>query len=458
MNPVPRVVIVGRPNVGKSSLLNMLARRRISIVDPTAGVTRDRISAIVEVPISIDDPQSEQSGGVVEIVDTGGYGVEDVQNLTPMIERQIATGLAGADLVLLVIDAQSGVVPLDRQVARLVRSSGGDKSVLVLANKVDGENQQTAAQDAAALGFGEPLMISAKTGYQRHLLYEAIRTRLTLPLSVDEAAARASDEGIRIAVVGKRNAGKSTLVNALCGEERVLVSEQEGTTRDAVDVRLEVDGEIFTLIDTAGLRRRKSVQDDVEYYATHRALRSIRRADVCLFVIDAQTPISQVDRQLMNEIVKHHRPTVLVVNKWDQMEATHDEDDYAEYLDRELKGLSFAPITIISALKQTGVRDALAMAHNLYQQAGHRVSTGTLNQIIQEILTERGPSAKGGKRAKIYYATQVEVHPPTIVMSVNAPELFETNNYQRFLLNRLRDQVPYSEVPIELIFRGKDRS
>lgn len=446
---LPKVVIVGRPNVGKSSLLNLLAHRRVSIVDPTAGVTRDRIATTVELP-----PESRgKKPRFVEVIDTGGYGIADTQNLTAEVEKQIAAGLAKADLVLFVVDAQAGVVPLDQTVADVLRRSVGDKPVVMVANKVDSTKQEPAAYEASALGFGEPVLISAETGHNKFELFDAIRANVDFARAGDNTP---PDRGILVAMIGKRNAGKSTLVNALAGDQRVIVSEQEGTTRDSVDVTFEIDGHIFTAIDTAGVRKRKSLSGDIEFYSHHRSMRSVRRADVCLLLVDASVPVSQVDKQLVNEVLKHHRPTVVVVNKWDLAEADYTQDQYVEYLDDALKGIAYAPIVFISAAKAEGVREALGMALNLQEQANHRVGTGELNQVIEAITNERGPSHKGGKRLKIYYAAQVDVNPPTIVLHVNAPELVD-NNYQRFFLNRLRDALPFSEVPINLVVRGKEK-
>lgn len=454
---LPKIVIVGRPNVGKSSLLNMLAGRRVSIVDPTAGVTRDRIGTTIEIPPG----EAGEGPDFAELVDTGGYGIEDAQNLTADVERQIARGLGDADLVLFVVDAQAGVVPLDRTVADLLRKHESNTPVILLANKVDDERHEAAAWEFMQLGFGEPTMISATTGHSKYALYERIRGALDFEALARRGRREAPDPGVMLAIVGKRNAGKSTLVNALAGDERVIVSELEGTTRDSVDVRFEVgsdsgDRQVFTAIDTAGVRKRKSVKEDIEFYSMHRALRSVRRADVCLLVVDAAVPTSSVDRQLVNEILTHHRPVVIVINKWDLVEDDSTQEDYAEYLDKELGALGFAPIVFISAQKTQGMREVLALAMNLHEQANHRVQTAELNEAIETITAERGPSAKGGRRARIYYATQLDVNPPTVALFVNQPDLFD-HNYQRFLLNRFRDLLPFSEVPIKLLIRGKER-
>ncbi len=261
---------------------------------------------------------------------------------------------------------------------------------------------------------------------------------------------------MKVAIVGRRNAGKSSLVNALAGAPRVIVSEIAGTTRDSVDVRFESDGRIFIAIDTAGIRKRKSWADDVEFYSHNRTEVALRRADVALLLLDATEPVSQVEKQLAGELVEAFKPTVIVVNKWDLVEAKQTPNDYLEYLTQELPMLSFAPLVFISAKNGDGTSDAIAMAFNLHTQASHRETTGKLNALVQKILTERGPSSKLGTIAKIYYISQIETNPPTIAMVVNKPELFE-GAYERYLLNRLREELPYSEVPIKLIFSARRR-
>ena len=394
-------------------------------------------------------------GYQVELIDTGGHGIVDSQDLTVHVEQQIAHGLAEADLILFLMDAQVGVLPLDEKVARLLRTADSPTPVLLVANKVDSAKLESDAQDAYRLGFGDPICISSTTKHNKTELVEAIRHKVkNYKPRNNEDLKDAMDPGILMALVGKRNAGKSTLVNQFAGDERVIVSEVEGTTRDSVDVLFELKGERYTAIDTAGLRRRKSVKDDVEYYSTHRALRSVRRADVILFLIDATVAISQVDMKLTTEIIKHDKPVVFVINKWDLVEKDMTQDEYVEYLDQALKGITYAPVAFVSAGKGEGLRQLLQTAKEIYHQASKQVGTGELNRVVEMILAEKTPSSKGGKQPKIYYATQLGTNPPTIALFTNKPALF-TASYLRFFESRLRDFLPFPEVPIKLVVRGR---
>ncbi|MAE60488.1 MAG: ribosome biogenesis GTPase Der, partial [Planctomycetaceae bacterium] len=308
------------------------------------------------------------------------------------------------------------------------------------------------AQEATELGFGEPLTVSANTKFNKYALIETITERLDFTGTVDQAA----ESEMLLAIVGKRNAGKSTLVNALAGVERVIVSELPGTTRDSVDVRFVLDGRQFTAIDTAGVRKRKSMADDLEYYSYHRALRSIRRADVVMLLIDAAVPISQVDKKLSSEIQLHFKPCVIVLNKWDLLQNDLKTDDYLEYMEKALRGLDYAPIVFASAKHNDHVVETVHTAQSLYEQATQRVGTGELNQVMRDILEKRGPSGRLGRQAKIYYVTQVSVAPPTIAMFVNHVELFD-EQYQRYIINSFRERLPFAEVPIRLAIRPRQR-
>jgi GTP-binding protein len=489
--PLPRVAIVGRPNVGKSSIMNMLARDKISIVDPTAGTTRDRVTALVTLdpPLKTrsrrkhDDETPDLPPIRVEVTDTGGYGVyvseggrfnevgADLASLTHDIEFQISQAVASADLVLFVVDAQQGVTPQDEQVARLLRErvlGNKDKTartppIQVVANKVDGPKWEAHAAEAANLGLGDVLNVGASNNYMRREFVDALYA-LVAALDLEQPEPGLTiDPAMRLAIVGKRNAGKSSLVNALAGEKRVIVSEIAGTTRDAVDVRFELDGKAFIAIDTAGLRKKKSFADRIEWYAYDRAQGAIERADVGLLLIDATEPISQVDQQIAMLLQKSYKPVVIVVNKWDMAEGKRDPhgkpitpETYETYLRRELKGLWYAPIALVSAAAGLNIRPTIHLAFDLYEQARQRVTTGKLNRLLRKILDERGPPSKLGTFAKLYYVAQIGVNPPTIGMVVNKPELF-TNIYQRFLLNRIREESPFSEVPIKLLVNGRKR-
>lgn len=473
--PLPRLAIVGRPNVGKSSLMNMLAKEKRSIVDPTPGTTRDRVTAIV----SLEAPDNQGPPREVELTDTGGYGAyvaegrrfnevgADLATLTGDIEFQISQAVASADLVLFVIDAQAGVTPQDEEIARLLRErvlGGKDRPsipVQVVANKVDGPRWEAHALEAAALGFGEPLLVSAKNNYMRRDLIDRLY-ELVEKLNLGDGE-KAPPADMKLAIVGKRNAGKSTLVNTLAGQKRVITSEIAGTTRDAVDVRFEMDGRSFVAIDTAGLRRKKSFADRIEWFAFDRLARSIERADVCLLLIDATEPVSQVDQQLGSMITKAYKPCVIVVNKWDLVEGRPDArgrpvtpEAYEEYLRKELKGLAYAPISFISAAEGTNIRETIDLAFQLREQALQRVTTGKLNRLVRQIFEMRGPPSKLGTFAKLYYAAQVKVAPPTIGLVVNRPDLFDPA-YERFLINRFREELPFPEVPIRLIIKGRKR-
>jgi GTPase len=473
--PVPRVAIVGRPNVGKSSILNMVGKRQVSIVDPTPGTTRDRVSVLID----LDPIPGEGKPLTIELTDTGGYGVyvaegqryndvgEDLTRLTGDIERQIAEAVENSDVVLFVIDAQAGVTVQDQHIAQLLRRRGlGAKGrtelpIRVVTNKVDGPRWEPYAMEAAGLGFGEPLLVSAENNYLRRDFLDTLYQIVSELPGAGEPPPESPE--MKIAIIGKRNAGKSTLVNTLAGEQRVIVSEIAGTTRDAVDVRFEMDGHTFIAIDTAGLRRKKSFENRIEWWAFDRVQKSIDRADVVLLLVDATEPVSQVDQQLAMLVQKTFKPTVIVVNKWDMVEGQTGQDGkeitterFEEYLRKEFGGLPFAPVSFISGHTGLNVRETIDLAFELYNQSRMRAGTGQLNRILRNVIAKRGPISKLGTFAKVFYVAQVSTAPPTIVAVVNKPELF-TVGYQRFLLNRLREQLPYPEVPIKLVVRGRRR-
>ena len=435
--PLPVVTIVGRPNVGKSSLFNALLRARTSIVHSTAGVTRDRVTAVGQI-----------GDTYVELVDTGGHGIVDRDDLHEHIERQIRLAVDRADLILFVVDVREGLTPLDEATATLLRPQ--QDRVVLLANKADEPHIGEGAAEFFKLGFGQPLPVSAMQAAGLPALRELIAERIRT--IGDQVAA---DPAIKIAVVGKRNAGKSTFINALAREERVIVSEVPGTTRDAIDVRFEWNGRTLVAIDTAGVRKKGKWADDIEFYAYTRVEQTIRRADVVLLLIDATVPVGQVDKKLAGMIADEFKPVVLVVNKWDLAKGRASTDQYGTYLAEVLPHLDFAPVAFTTAQTGKNVDATLNVAAQLFKQASARVGTGKLNQALQSALAGRIPRAKGkGRQPKFFYATQLSAAPPSILIFVNDPALVSPQQ-ERYLLNRLREQLPFEEIPIRLFFRAR---
>ena len=443
MSRPPRIVIVGRPNVGKSTLLNRLCGSRVSIVEPTEGVTRDRVSVLTR----IDTPWGPRP---VEVVDTGGVGIVDRDDLGPHVEEQVRVALLSADVVLFLVDARSGLTPLDQEVARRLR--GVEKPIVLVCNKVEGERLAWEVESFRALGVGgEPVPISAQNGDGVAALVERVATLLPAP-AADE---RAPTPALRIAVVGRRNAGKSTFVNAIAREERAIVSEQPGTTRDALDVVVEREGETIVLIDTAGVRKRKSHEDAVEFFSDARSHKAIRRADVVLLLFDATAPLSSIEKRLARYVTDHYKTVLLGANKWDLVAARGDvtPEDYRDYLAQQLPGLTHAPVVFLSAKTGLMVPQTIALARELHRSASRRVTTGELNRVLERALEARSPSSKG-HRVRIQYATQAEVAPPTFVLFVNDKRLIG-KDYLRYLENRIREELPFAEVPIHIVLRDK---
>ncbi len=436
---IPQVAIVGRPNVGKSSVFNWLIEERLAIVDSVAGVTRDRMMH----PLEIGDR-------LVELVDTGGMGIEDVDKLTDHIEDQISLAIESADVVVFLVDTRTGIVPLDQHVAKRLRALKAP--VICVANKTDTGDLESSADEFHRFGW-DLLTISAKQNRGRFDLLDKIHELLPPPAEDENEGSLAE---MKLAIVGRRNVGKSTFINSLVESGRMIVSEVPGTTRDSVDVRFELDGKSFIAIDTPGFRRRKSISGDLEFYGTNRAERSIRRSDVVLMFFDAGQRVGKVDKQLCDYVANHHKPCIYVVNKWDLMVDHMPTERWADYLRDTFRTAQHVPIAFITGQTGKNIKRLLNHAQMLYKQSQERVSTGELNRLIKAALELNPPPLlTGHRRPRIYYASQVAVSPPTIVFFCNSPKGFPAN-YQRYLLGVLRDQLPFSEVPIRLFFRKRE--
>ncbi len=433
---IPVIAIVGRPNVGKSTLFNCLLKKRIAIVERFSGVTRDRISSLLRL-----------GDRTVELVDTGGMGIPAESSIAGKVQAQIETAVSDADLLLFVVDAAEGLVPLDGEAADFLRKSG--KPAVLIANKADNEKLAGEAASFHKLGMGESFAMSAKNNIGRDELLKMLADRVS-----DLAPGEDSEKPeMRIAVVGKRNVGKSTLVNALAGAERVVVSPVPGTTRDAVDVPFHAGAKFVVAVDTAGVRKKGKLDDSVEFFSRVRTESAIRTAGVVLLLLDVTTDISRVDKKLASYIVEHGRPCVIVANKWDLAGETPIEK-FGDYIRKMFPNLHYAPIVFTSALNGMNIQAPVALAMQLYEQASYRVGTGMLNRLVEEAVTRRSPRSRKGPSPKIFYATQARTNPPTIVLFVNNPKLL-TKRYLRYLENFLRDRLPFAEIP--LVFKLKPR-
>jgi GTP-binding protein len=433
---LPVIAIVGRPNVGKSAFFNRVVGRRVSIVDPTAGVTRDRVSLEVSL-----------AGRRFELIDTGGIGLFDETMLKQEIQQQIEIAIASADGVLFMVDVREGAVPLDFEVARRLRAV--EKPVLLVANKADTLRMEYDCHPFHSLGFGDPLPVSALEGRSVQEAVERLLERIPETMEGEEACG----EYPKVAVVGKMNAGKSTLVNFLANEDRVIVSEIPGTTRDSVDVRVEIDGTQFVVIDTAGVRRKRAIQDSVDFYGQARSARAIRRADVVLLLLDVTHEVTSVDKRIADDVRGAYKPCILCLNKWDLVEG-HMPGDFSEYLWDRMPGMRYAPLSFISAETGFNVRETFRMVPELWKQASERISPSLLNKVLQEAFTRRAPRTRKSKVAKIYFGSQVGVRPPTLLIFVNEPALFK-EDYERYLVGRFREALPFKEIPIRIKFKGK---
>lgn len=441
---LPKVVIIGRPNVGKSSIFNWLAGRRIAIVDDVAGVTRDRMIYLIR-----------HNEVFFEIVDTGGIGINDVDDLSDEIEDQIQLAMDSADVILFVVDTRSGMLASDREVAKRLRYI--DKPIICVANKTDEPEMDPEADEFYGLGRGKLIRVSALQNRNRDLLLDMISKRVPQLTEEELMNENIEPSEMKVALVGRRNVGKSTFINSLTQADRMIVSEVAGTTRDSVDVHFELDGKSFIAIDTAGIRKRKSVRTDVEFYSTHRAQRSIRRADVTLMFFDCSQRISQVDKQLCKYIADNYKACIFVVNKWDLMVEHMPTERWVTYLRDTFQTMWHVPIAFITGQTGKNMKALLNHAQMLFKQSRQRVSTSYLNRLIRGAVERQPPPIFKNRRPKIYYCTQVSTEPPTIVIKCNNPKAFAPD-YRRYLLSVLRDQLEFGEVPIKMYLQRREQS
>ncbi|MHC4836604.1 MAG: ribosome biogenesis GTPase Der [Planctomycetota bacterium] len=434
----PLVAIVGRPNVGKSSLFNRVLGQRRAIVEPTAGVTRDRLVMPVELP------DTERR---LDLMDTGGIGIVDREDLATSVEVQVQTALHAATMVLFVVDAREGLTLLDEQVARQLRRS--DVEVLLVANKCETRAAQAAVGDFESLGFGQAQPISAQEGLGLGEMYN--RLEAALPPDEEEELA----ERVAIAVMGRRNTGKSSFINALLGEPRVIVSDLAGTTRDAIDIDLDWQGHPLTLVDTAGVHRRGRVANAVEFFSLTRSDQALRRADVALLFLDLSEPIARLDQEMARTIHDRHKPVVIVGTKADLVPEMTIQD-FRDRVEHKLPHLRGAPVIMISNLTGRGLERVLREAMSLREEAGRRVGTGELNRAVDGMmhtLRFRGRSEK----PRIYYGTQIGVHPPSFLLFVNRKRLFEKEAL-RAIERDMSKRLGYPRVPLRVVLRERKRS
>ncbi|MGA9531125.1 MAG: ribosome biogenesis GTPase Der [Anaerolineales bacterium] len=455
----PIVALVGRPNVGKSTLFNRLAGERLAVVDETPGTTRDRLVAL-----------AEWRGRTVQIVDTGGIDPRTVRRSEPLsinsadyidsIRQQAEMAARDADAILFVVDVESGPTAADVEIANLLRRqtrSGAEHvktPVLLVVNKCDNAARRADAMAFYELGMGEPRPVSAFHGNGTGDLLDDLLDALG-PADIEPEA---EDETIGVAILGRPNVGKSSLLNRLLGEERVIVSSLPGTTRDAVDTQLVFQDQPIRLIDTAGIRRRGKVEPGVEKYSVLRALRAIERSDVVLLLIDGSEAVAAQDAHIAGLVIDEYKSVVVLVNKWDLAPKGEGvRESYIEHLQDRLRFLAHVPVLFISALTGYGVEGVLPLALQVQEERLRRIPTGELNRMLQEALEKHPPPTKSGKQPRIYYTSQVRTDPPTFLFSVNDPKLIHFS-YQRYLENQIRERYSFLGTPIRLSFRRRGKS
>lgn len=435
----PIVAIVGRPNVGKSTFFNKIAGKRISIVDDKPGVTRDRIYSEAEW-LSTD----------FTLIDTGGIEPDSKDVILAQMRRQAQIAMETADVIIFMVDGREGLVPADEEVANILRMTG--KSVILVVNKVDTHIPPPSFYDFYGLGLGEPIPISSTNAFGLGDLLDSVVALFP------EARENDYDEDvIKVAVIGKTNVGKSSLINTILGEERVIVSDVAGTTRDAIDTPFHHGDDKYVFIDTAGMRKKSKVVENIERYSVLRALTAIERADVCMMVIDALEGVTEQDKKIAGYAHDNGKATVIVVNKWDLVEKeTNTMNEYIKKIKNELSFMLYAPIIFVSAKTKQRIHQILETVKFISNQHSMRISTGMLNDIIGEATLLNQPPSDKGKRLKIFYATQVAVRPPRFIIFINDLELAHFS-YTRYLENKIRDAFGFEGTPIVIENREKGR-
>lgn len=434
----PLVAVVGRPNVGKSTLFNAIVKKRIAIVEDIPGVTRDRIYF-----------DAEWLGREFTMIDTGGIEfVDAADRIFTDMRYQAELAIREADVILFVVDGKIGMQPQDEEVANILRTCG--KPVLLVVNKIDSVEQEMNMYEFYALGMGDPIGVSAVNLMNLGDLLDSVLQHIQHLPTPEER-----EDTIHIALVGRPNVGKSSMTNALLGQERVIVSNVPGTTRDSIDTYWTYNDTSFVLIDTAGMRRKAKVDIPVERYSVVRALRAVDRSDVAVLVLDAQDGVTEQDKKIAGYIHEAGKGCIIVVNKWDLIDKdSKTSQAFEEDIRRELAFLQYAPILFASALTKQRVNRLADMVKFVAEQQHMRVSTSVLNELLEDAQLTNPPPAKGGKLLRIYYMTQASVQPPTFILFVNEPRLMHFS-YVRFLENRLRETFGFEGTPIRLILRGK---
>ena len=434
---LPLVAIVGRPNVGKSSLFNRMLQKRLAVVDPISGVTRDRNYAVCD-----------WNSRSFRLVDTGGMVPNTRDQLEKAIMDQSEFALNEADLVLMVVDVQVGPDQSDDRLARLLQKSG--KPTVLVANKADNAALETEVYTMGRLGLGDPMPVSATAGLGIGELLDAIVEGLP-----DEAERSVSDDAIRVALVGRPNVGKSSFINKLLGQERLIVSDIAGTTRDSVDTPFEYNGQQYVLVDTAGLRRQYKVTENIEFYTNLRAERAIDDCDVAVLLIDAADGLTSQDQRVLAKVMESRRATVIAVNKWDLIEKdSRTADRFAVEIKEGLARYAFIPLIFVSALTGQRLPRVLELVREVHAEHHKRISTSQLNDFLQKAFGRRKPPAKQGKYIQFKYVTQTEVAPPTFIFFVNRPEMVD-KTYLSYLSNQLRAEFGFQGSPIRLKCRKK---